>query len=53
VSREFSKILYGDKSAYSSYFTENSLKSINQEDLVAFHKTVFRYTKLDDAIDLL
>eukprot|EP00250_Pteridium_aquilinum_P013404 c21319_g1_i3 orf=107-2176(+) len=38
AAREFSKLLYGEGSAYSRYFTKDTLMHITQEDLVAFHK---------------
>ncbi|MCO5561076.1 hypothetical protein L7F22_014697 [Adiantum nelumboides] len=37
AAREFSKLLYGEKSAYSRYFSEDTLKCITRDDLVAFH----------------
>lgn len=44
AAREFSKLLYGDKSAYSRYFSEDTLKSITREDLVTFHRATFSPT---------
>lgn len=41
ATREFSKLLYGDGSIYSRYFTESTLKSITKEDLLSFHKAAF------------
>ncbi|MCO5567100.1 hypothetical protein L7F22_020785 [Adiantum nelumboides] len=44
AAREFSKLLYGEKSAYSRYFSEETLKCITRDDLVAFHTHTFSPT---------
>ncbi|KAI5069426.1 hypothetical protein GOP47_0015727 [Adiantum capillus-veneris] len=44
AAREFSKLLYGEKSAYSRYLTEDTLKRVTRDDLIAFHKDTFRPT---------
>ncbi|KAH7405127.1 hypothetical protein KP509_15G057600 [Ceratopteris richardii] len=41
AAREFSKLLYGEKSAYSRYFTEDTLRHIARDDLIVFHENVF------------
>lgn len=41
AAREFSKLLYGERSAYSRYFMEDTLMRITQDDLIAFHKDTF------------
>jgi zinc protease len=42
ASRVFAKILYGDAHPFGQNVTEESLKAINREDIIAFHKAYFQ-----------
>lgn len=44
ASREFTKLLYGEGSAYARYLTEDTLMRITQEDLTSFHRNTFSPT---------
>jgi zinc protease len=42
ATRVFGKILYGDTHPFGQNVTEESLKAITRDDIVAFHKVYFR-----------
>jgi zinc protease len=42
ASRVFPRVLYGSEHAYGRFVTEESLKAISRDDLVAFHKAYFQ-----------
>ena len=42
ASRVFPRILYGTGHPYGRFTTEESIKAITRDDVVAFHKTYFR-----------
>ena len=42
ASRVFPRILYGNQHPYGRVVTEESLKAITRDDVIAFHKTYFK-----------
>jgi len=42
ASRVFAKLLYGDEHPYGQNVTEESIKAITRDDIVAFHQGYFR-----------